>query len=168
MRNNVHVGQDVSNTMTTDWSQDSRGTTSKRPSKVLFTQLVQKQPSGNLLLIVLRDFIKRVITVQTTHNVICVRSVEGHGRNKKLLFPDGRESKKRSAIVPTSRNDLLKASGKRGRASSNSIASRQADGMNTHHIRTETTNGAGFLSDASRNSAVAEYQPHVVPGFRVR
>ena len=48
-RNKFHVGQDVSNTVTTDRSQDCRGTAGKRSSKVLFVEFIQKQPSGNLL-----------------------------------------------------------------------------------------------------------------------
>ena len=64
-----------------------------------------------------------------------LRTMEGT-RNS---FSQTGESKKRSAIVPTSRIDLLKASAKRCRACSNSIASRQADGMDAHQVRTKTT-----------------------------
>ena len=45
----------------------------------------------------------------------------------------------RSAIVSTSRIDLLKASAKSGRACGRSIASRKADGIDTHQVRTKTS-----------------------------
>ena len=41
--------------------------------------------------------------------------------------------------MSTSRLDFLKALVKRGRACCNSIASRKADGVNTHQVRTKTT-----------------------------
>ena len=44
--------------------------------------------------------------------------------------------------MPTSRLDFLKALVKSGRACRNSITSRKADGVSTHHIRTKTTHGA--------------------------
>ena len=106
-------------------------------------KFVQKQTSGNLLLFVLRNVIKCVITVQTTNNIKCIRSVKGHGGDKEFFFPDGRERAKRGVqFVSSSRTDLFKTSAKRGRACCNSIASRQADGMNAHQIRAKATNGA--------------------------
>ena len=127
-RDKSHVDQDVSNTMTTDRSQDSRHTTRKRPSKVLFMEFVQKQASCNFLLFALCDFVKSVITIQPINNIKSIRST-----------PDWRKSENRSALVSTSRIDFLKASAKRGRACRNSIASRKADGVNTHQVRTKTT-----------------------------
>ena len=109
-----HVKQDVSNTMTTDRSWDSRGTTSERISKILFMEFVKKQPSASFLFFVLWNFIKRVIAVQSTNNVKCVRRVKGHGRKKKLLFPSGRKSKERSAIVPACLIDFFKTSAEGG------------------------------------------------------
>ena len=105
-------------------------------------EFVKKQPSGNLLFLILRGFIKFAIMVRVTDNIESIRGAIGHGGNKKFFFPDGRDSEKRSAIVPTSRIDFLKSLAKRGRACSNSIASRKADGMNAHQIRTKATNGA--------------------------
>ena len=127
--------------MTTGRSQDSRGTTRKRPSKVLFTKFVQKQASCNLLLFVLWDFVKCVITVQPTNNIKCIRRAKGHGWNKEFFFPNGRESEKRSAIVSTSRTDLFKTSAERGGACCNTTASHKAEGMNAHQIRAKATNG---------------------------
>ena len=46
--------------------------------------------------------------------------------------------------MPTSRLDFLKALVERGRACCNSIASRKADGMDAHQIRTEATDGANL------------------------
>ena len=115
-RDTFHAGQDVSNTMTTDRSQDSRGTTGKRPSKILFMKFVQKQASCNLLPFDLWDFVKCVITAQPTNNIKCIRSAERQRWNKEFFFPNGRESEKRSAIVSTSRTDLFKTSAERGRA----------------------------------------------------
>ena len=127
--------------MTTDRSQDSRGTTTERPCKILFLKFAQKQPSGNLLLFVLWNFIMCVITVQPTNNIKCIRSAVSRGGKKKFFFPK-RERVKRGVQLSTSRTDLLKASAKRGRAYCNSIASRQVDGMDALQIRTKATNGA--------------------------
>ena len=44
--------------------------------------------------------------------------------------------------MSSSRTDLFKISAKRGRACCNSIASREAGGMNAHQIRAKATNGA--------------------------
>ena len=41
-RYQFHVEQDVHNSITTDRSQDFRGSTGKRPSKVLFMEFVKK------------------------------------------------------------------------------------------------------------------------------
>ena len=79
---------------------------------------------------------KCVITVQPTNNIKCTRCVEGHGGKKKIIFPSGRESKERSAIVPTCHTDFRKALGKRGRACSNTTASRQTNGMDAYQIKT--------------------------------
>ena len=83
-----------------------------------------------------------VITVQPTNNIKCIPIAKGHVGNKKFFFPDGKESEKRSAIVSTRRIDFLKALAERGRACCKSIASRKADGVNTHQVRTKTTYGA--------------------------
>ena len=99
-------------------------------------EFVKKQPSGNFLLFVLRNFIECVTTVQTTNNIKFIRGAMDHRGNKKFFHPDGRESAKRCAIAPTSRLDFLKALVKRGRACCNSVASRKADGMNTHQSGT--------------------------------
>ena len=133
-RDNFHVGQDVSNTMKTDRSQHFRDTASERTSKVLFMDFVQKVTQWQLS--VLRNFIKCVITVQPTNRIKCTRCVESNGGKKKLMFPSGRESKERSAIVHTCRTDSLWALGKLGRACSNTITSRQTDGMDAYQIRT--------------------------------
>ena len=77
-------------------------------------EFVQKYPSGNFLFFVLLNFIKCVITVQPTNNIKGIRCVKGHGGNKKLMFPSGRESKERSAIVPTCCTDFFKTSAKCG------------------------------------------------------
>ena len=128
--------------MTTDRPEDFRGTARERTSKVLFMEFVQKQPSGSFLFFVLRHIIKCVITVQLTINMKCPRCVEGHGGKKKLMFPSGRKSKERSAIVPTRRIDFFKALSKRGRACCNSVANCQTNGMDASQIRTLSTDGA--------------------------
>ena len=64
--------------MTTDWSQDSCGAIGEKRSKVLCTQFIQKETGGNLLFIVLRNFIKNVIAIQSTNNFKSARSVKGH------------------------------------------------------------------------------------------
>ena len=102
-RDSFHMWQSVSNTMTTDWPQDSCYATGERSSKFLFTQLVNKKSRSNFLLFILRSIIKCAITIQTTNNIESIRGATGHRGNKKLLFPDGRESENRSTIVPTSR-----------------------------------------------------------------
>ena len=45
-------------------------------------------------------------------NVKIIRGAMTHRRNKKFFLPDGRESEKRSAVVPTGRIDLFKTSAK--------------------------------------------------------
>ena len=62
-------------------------------------EFVQKQPSGNFLFVVLRYFIKCVITVQTTNNINGIRCALGRGGNKKFFFPDGREREKECNCV---------------------------------------------------------------------
>ena len=52
--------------------------------------------------------------------------------------------------------DLFKTSAKRGRTSCNSIASRYADGMNTHQVRTKSTDGAN-LKNGRRKSVVRDF-----------
>ena len=42
-----------------------------------------------------------VVTVHSTNNVKCIRRAKGHGKKKKLLFPSGKKSKEKSAIVPS-------------------------------------------------------------------
>ena len=76
-----------------------------------------KSQCSNLLLFVSRNFIKCVIMVQPTNKIKC------------------------SAIVSTSRIDFLKSLAMHGRACCKSIASRKADGMNAHQIRTKATIG---------------------------
>ena len=49
---------------------------------------------------------------------------------------------KKSAIVSSNHTDLFKALAKSGRACSNSMASRKANGVDTHQIRTKTTSRA--------------------------
>ena len=73
--------------------------------------------------------------MQTTNNIKSIRGAVGHRGNKKFFSQMG-ESENRSASVSTSRTDFLKTLAKRGRACCNSIASRQADGMDAHQIRT--------------------------------
>ena len=40
------------------------------------------------------------VKVQTAKNVKSIRRVKGHGKAKKLLFPNKKKRKERSAIVP--------------------------------------------------------------------
>ena len=63
--------------------------------------------------------------------------------------------------MSTSRIDFLEALAKRGRACSNSKASRKADGMNTHQVRTETTNEAN-PKKRRWDSSIALYGPALV------
>ena len=48
---------------------------------------------------VLKSFVKSVVTVQSAINVKYIWRVKGHGRKKKLLFPNGK-SKERICFVP--------------------------------------------------------------------
>ena len=113
-RDSFHFWENVRNTMTTDWSQDSCGATRERPSKVLCTQLIQKYTGGNFLLFVLRIFVKNVVTVQATNNVKRICRVKGHGGKQKITLPSKRKRKERSAIVPACLIDFIKTSAESG------------------------------------------------------
>ena len=73
---------------------------------------------------------------QTISNAFAVLQAMDGTRNS---FPkwERERAKKRSAIVSSSRIDFLKALAKRGRACSNWTASRKADGVVAHQVRTK-------------------------------
>ena len=79
------------------------------------------------------------MVVQTTYNIESISGATSHGRCKKLFLPVRRESENGSAVMPSSRLDFLKALVKRGPTGSTSIASRKADRVNAHQVRTKTT-----------------------------
>ena len=61
-------------------------------------------------------------------------------REQEILSPKtGDRPKIGAQLCPRAVLDFLKALVKRGRACSNSISSRKADGVNTHQVRTKTT-----------------------------
>ena len=142
-RNNFHVRQDASNTMTTDRSQDFRGTANERTRKVLFMKFVQKQASCSPLFFLFCGTSSSVSlrsnrrTISKTFAVL--KAMDGARNSFSQL---GERAKRGMQLCPSSRTDIFKTSAKRGRACCNSIASRLAEGMNAHQIRAKATNRA--------------------------
>ena len=120
----------------------------RSPAKSCLRSLSRRSPVATFCFF--RNF------VQTTNNIKSIRGARGHGGNKKFFVPEGRKSENSSAIVSPSRIDFLKALIKRGRACRNSTASRKADGVSTHQIRTKTTYRANSKK-VGRNSVVRAY-----------
>ena len=85
---------------------------------------------SNFLLFMLRNFIKGAIAIQTTISKASAVLYAMEGARNPFSQMGERESEHRSAIVPTSRLNFLKALGKRGRTCCNSTASHEADGEN--------------------------------------
>ena len=88
-RYKYHVGQDVSNTISTDRSQDSRGATGKRSSKVLFMELVKKQPNGNLLILFCGSSSSFPTRSRLQKIAKCFRGATGHGGCKEVFLDQG-------------------------------------------------------------------------------
>ena len=130
----VNPGREASDTnfmwgRMADRSQDFRGATGERPSKVLIMEFVKKKASSNLLLFLCCGTSSRV-ALQSKRQAISKESAVLYAMEcTSNSFSQTRESENRSAIVPTSRLNFLKALGKRGRTCCNSIASGEAGGV---------------------------------------